>query len=186
MIIGLLTMVTFSTCLRVKKFTAEELKWVNPYSKTDAIIYQSENNELDTIIFFHTDTAYWYGRDLEAGFYNQINLSVRYELTDGSYHQSALMGDGLGKYEHHFVSVTNSSSRDWTSIDIGFFGISYYGKELKNIVQLDDKNYYFDRDKATDLVGDVIGGINNFIFNTDIGVVEYTDIRDVKWIRKEK
>jgi hypothetical protein len=188
MLIALLTMIVCSSCLRVKKFTKEELKWVNPYSKTDTIIYQSEKNELDTIIFFAVDTIYWKERNfIEVGFFNETNLSVRYQLTDGSYHQSATMSDGITKYEQYFVSITNSSSKDWSSIEITFLGSFYNGQKLsKDIMQLDDKNYYFGKLGAKYIGMGVVEGINDFTFNTDIGIVEYTDIRDVLWTRKKK
>ena len=168
----------------IKEFGYDDLKWFKPYKKTHTIIFQSSNGELDTITFHKTDTTKYSVRNFEQGFYDEITLSVAYEFRNGSYHQSATMPDSSRKYDQAIFVISNSSSSKFTNREFSFIGIIYSGNNINNICKLDDKTYFFDRDKATYRQINVVKGIKNFTFNSDNGITEYTDIRDIKWTRK--
>ncbi|PSR52498.1 hypothetical protein AHMF7605_02640 [Adhaeribacter arboris] len=78
----------------VDKFTTEELIWYKPFIKSDSIIYISDKGEKDTIIFKAPEAASDSTRSFEQGFSNTNYLTVVYEFSKGSYHQSAMMSDG--------------------------------------------------------------------------------------------
>jgi len=169
---------------KVKDFTKDELNWFKPFGKTDTVIYISEKSELDTIIFHKTVADNDSTRDLEQGFSNTNYLTVPYEFTKGSYHQLALMSDGKIRYSQAIFNLSKSSS-DYGSLEIIFIGIIFNGEELKNIKKLNKHIYFFDGEKATYPMVNVEKKIKNFTFDTEIGVTNYTDDRNVNWKRKK-
>jgi len=179
----LLTSSLTSCSYRVKEFTEDELKWQKPFDKTDTVIFISENNELDTIIFYKTVAKSHSVRSLERGFYDENYLTVRYEFSSGSYHQSARMSDGGERYTHHFVNMVRSSS-DYQSLEITFIGTFFSGKNLDSIQKIDRTTYFFESVKGNYAGVNVEEGIRDFTFDSDIGITNYTDKRNIKWRRK--
>ena len=167
----------------VKTFSSDDLKWFEPYNKSETIVFESDNGEMDTIIFHKIDTTKYSVRDIEQGFYDRTTLSVAYEFTKGSYHQFAKMSDDSVLYEHDLINISNSSSSDFTAKEFTFIGIIFNGKEINNIKQLDNSTYFFERSKATYTEIDVEKGINNFTFEIKKGIIKYTDNRNVNWKR---
>ncbi len=183
--IGIIALTFLQSCIvgKVKEFTPEDLKWFKSYHKTDTVLFQSDAGEFDTIIFHKTDTTKFSVRDVEQGFYDRMTLSVAYEFTKGSYHQFGTMSGGTKKYDQDIFRISNSSLSDFTDSEIIFIGIIFSGSELNNIKQLDNKTYFFDRNKATYPEINVEKGINNFTFDTEKGITKYTDNRNVNWTR---
>ena len=105
-----------------------------------------------------------------------------YEFTKGSYHQFAMMSGGTKRYPQDILNLMKSSS-DYGSLEIIFLG-TIFGDSLKNIDKINDTLYYFDSDKADYSGMNVEKGINSFTFNTNLGVTEYIDERNIKWKRK--
>jgi hypothetical protein len=167
----------------VKTFTSDDLKWFEAYDKLETLVFESDNGEMDTIIFHKIDTTKYSVRDIEQGFYDRTTLSVAYEFTKGSYHQFAKMSDDSVLYEHDLINISNSSSSDFTAKEFTFIGIIFNGKEINNIKQLDNSTYFFERSKATYTEIDVEKGINNFTFEIKKGIIKYTDKRNVNWKR---
>lgn len=184
--IGLLALTLLNACNfgQVKTFTFDSLKWFKPYNQTETVIFKSEKGEIDTIIFHKTDTTKYSIKDLEQGFYNKTTLSVAYEFTKGSYHQFAKLNREVKRYEQNILSISNSSSSEFTEKEISFIGIIFNGKEMENIKQLDSSTYFFDSNKATYPEINVEEGISNFTFDTEKGIIQYTDKRNVNWIRQ--
>jgi hypothetical protein len=184
--IGLLALTLLNACDfgQVKTFTSDDIKWFKPYGKTETIIFESVNGETDTIIFHKTDTTKYSIKDIEQGFYNKTTLSVAYEFTKGSYHQFAKTNGENKRYEQNILSISNSSSSEFTEKEITFIGIFFNGKEMENIKQLDSSTYFFDSNKATYPEINVEKGIRNFTFDTEKGIIKYTDNRNINWTRK--
>lgn len=183
LIILLIAMLFVGCSLTVNDFTDEQLKWFKPFSHTDTVIFRSANNELDTIIFdkVHLD------RDtvrnfLEQGYYSTNYLSVPYKFTKGSYHQFALMGDGKNRYDQALFSLSKSSNGQ-SEFEIVFIGTIFNGKELQNVVKLSPNLLYFDSKKSTYSGVNVEKWINGFTFDTRIGIIKYTDQRNILWKR---
>lgn len=167
----------------VKEFSSKDLKWFLPYKSTDTVIFNSERNEFDTIIFLKTDTNEFSTRDFQSGYYDTRWMEVTYKLTTGSYHKFVKIGKG--EENERLVLIENTSSRKNTFTEICFLGIIFSGQELQNNVRLVDENtYFFDGRKATYSRINIKEGITYFIFNTEKGILEYTDERNVKWKRK--
>jgi hypothetical protein len=181
----LLTFVLGSCMFKVKKFTTEELKWYKPFSKTDTIIFISDRTEWDTIIFHKIVRDSDSKRDFEQGFYDMNYLTVPYNFTKGSYHQFALMSDGKTYYDQDILNMSKSSNTNNGEIEIIFIGTIFSGEELKNVKKINDNTYFFDSKRATYSGMNVDRGIKDFTFNTEIGVVNYTDDRGVKWKRNK-
>ena len=177
---------TINSCIKVKDFTKQDLKWFTPYNKSNTVIFISKKGELDTIIFYQTTASSDTIRNFEQGYYNENHLSVQYKLTRGSYHQFALMGDGNKRYDQNIFNLSKSSSNDKSTLEITFLGTLFNGKELNNIKQINAEEYYFDSKKATYVGMDEEQGkaINNFTFDIKIGIVKYTDQRGIEWTRK--
>jgi len=98
-----------SSCIKVKDFTKEDLKWFTPYNKANTVIFISKRGELDTIIFYKkTASSDTIRNFLEQGYYNVNYLTVPYKLTSGSYHQSALMGNGNKRYDQYLFNISKS------------------------------------------------------------------------------
>jgi hypothetical protein len=178
-ILIVITLVCLILSCNVKKFDSEDLMWFKSFSKTDTIIFISDKYEKDTIIFFKTESWKESIRDFERGFYDTHTLIVQYSLTKGSYHQSS-----SPTKKDNLLRLTNKSGSDHTEFEIKFLGIIFNGNELKNIEKIDDKHVLFDRTKATYPEINISEGIKSFKFNFYKGVIEYTDIRNIKWKRK--
>ncbi len=172
----------------VEEFSLNELEWFNPFNKTDTVIFFSEQNEFDTIIF-HKSVA---DRDSTSG-YEQGNTktnysTVYYEFTKGSYHQFALMSDGKTKYSQHLLNMLKSSSvssnDSYYDLEIVFIGTIFSDEELNEIEKIGENTFYFETDKATDNWINVEKGIKDFTLNTEIGITSYTDDRGYNWKRK--
>jgi len=178
--------IEITSCIKVKDFTKDEIKWFSPYNEIDTVIFISKKSELDTIIFYkkiaQSDTI----RNMSLGFYNENYLTVPYKPTKGSYHQFALMSDGKTRYDQNIFSISKSSSVNYSTLEITFFGTIFNGKELNNIKQIDKDVYYFDSSKATYIGMDEEKGkaIKDFTFDTRIGIIKYTDDRNIEWQRK--
>jgi hypothetical protein len=180
-------LITFTGCsLTVGNFTKDQLKWFKPYTKIDTVAFISDKSELDTIIFdkVHLD------RDtvrnfLEQGYYSTNYLSVPYKFTKGSYHQFALMGGGKRRYDQALFSLSKTSNNQ-SQFEIIFIGTIFNGKELEHIDKLTPDIFYFSSKKATYSGMNVEKGINDFTFDTRMGIVKYTDERNVHWERVKK
>ncbi len=179
------TLILLESCFvgNVKTFTSDDLKWFEPYNKSETLVFESDKGEMDTIIFHKIDTTKYSVRDIEQGFYDRTTLSVAYKLTKGSYHQFAKMSGDSVLYEHDLINISNSSSSDFTAKEFTFIGIIFNGKKINNIKQLDNSTYFFERSKATYPEIDVEKGINNFTFEIKKGIIKYTDNRNVNWKR---
>jgi len=181
----ILTSLLVENCsLTVEPLKNDQLKWFTPYSKSDAAIFISDKNERDTIIFrkmkVEKDTTTNF---IELGYYSTNYFSVPYEFTPGSYHQSALMGDGQKRYDHSLFNLSVTSDNR-TEFEIEFIGTIFYGKYLDNIIKLSSTAYYFDSSKATYQGMNTDKSINDFTFDTKKGIVKFTDERNVKWLRQ--
>ncbi len=172
----------FNQTYKVDDFTTEELVWYKPFTKTDSVVYSSDNGEKDTIIFKAPEAASDSTRDFEQGFSNTNYLTVVYEFSKGSYHQSAMMSGGTKRYDHWFVNSYKSSA-GYGSVEITFIG-TLFSENIKNIQKINDSTYYFDSEKADYSGMNVEKGIKNFTFNTRLGVTEFVDDRNIKWTRQ--
>ena len=167
---------------KVDDFREDELIWYKPFTKTDSVIFISDKGEKDTIIFIAQESSSDSTRDFEQGFSNTNYLTVVYEFSKGSYHQSAIMGDGKTRYDHWFVNSSKSSS-GYGNVEITFIG-TFFSENIKNIEKINDSTYYFDSEKADYSGMNVEKRIKNFTFNTRLGVTEFVDDRNIKWTRK--
>lgn len=172
----------FNQTYKVEDFTTEELVWYKPFTKTDSVVYISENGEKDTIIFKAPETASDSTRDFEQGYSNTNYLTVMYEFSKGSYHQSAMMSDGQTRYDHWFVNSFKSSS-GYGGLEITFIG-TFFDENIQNIQKINDSTYYFDSEKADYSGMNVEKEIKNFTFNTRLGITEFIDDRNIKWTRQ--
>ena len=170
---------------KVPDFTKDELKWFKPYYKTDTVIFVSEKKDLDTIIFYKSVATTDKIRNSGHGSYNTNFLTVPYKLTNGSYHQSVVMSDGKSIYDHNIFNISKSSPGGYNQFEIEFIGTIFNGEELSHIEKKTENIYYFDSKKATyDGMG-VKNGIKDFTFDTNVGILKFTDNRDIKWTRKK-
>lgn len=177
-------LLSLTSCFRsyeVEDFTEEELIWFKPFSKTETAIYTSEKGEKDTIIFNSPETYFESVRSFERGYYDAKYLTVHYNLTNGSYHKFALMGDGKKRYTHHFVNFVKKSS--YSDLEITFIG-TFFGQKPNYLQKVNDSTYFFNGAKADYSGMNVEKGIKNFTFNTKIGVIEFVDDRNIKWKRE--
>jgi hypothetical protein len=167
---------------KVKDFSNNDLLWYRPYNKTDTVVFISEKSELDTIVFFKKIATSDSTRSFEQGISNTNYLTVPYDFTKGSYHQFAIMGDGKTRYSQDILNMSKSSSGHG-SLEIIFIGTIFRNK-IKNIQKTNDSIYFFDSKKADYSGMNVEKGIKDFTFNTEIGITNYTDDRNVKWKRE--
>lgn len=166
----------------VKEFNIDELIWYKPYDKTDTVIFVSDKNELDSIIFNKASSESDSTRDFEQGFSNTNYLTVSYTYTKGSYHQPALMGDSKTRYDQNILNMSKSSD-GYGDLEIEFIG-TIFGDSIKNIKKVNDSIYFFDSKRADYSEMNVEKGIKDFTFSTKRGITNYTDDRNIKWKRK--
>ena len=176
-------LLALTSCFRnyeVEDFTEDELIWFKPFLKTETVIYTSEKGEKDTIIFNSTQIDSESVRSFGRGYYDTKYLTVHYNLTNGSYHKFALMGDGKKRYTHHFANFSKSSSH--SHLEITFIGL-FFGQKQNYLKKLNDSTFFFSSNNADYSGMNVEKGINNFTFDTRSGIVEFTDDRNIKWKR---
>lgn len=165
----------------VDEFSEEELKWVKTFNNKQEIIFISEKGELDTIIFNKIVASSETVNHIERGFYKSNYLNSAYQFTKGSYHQFYF--DGNAATEQDLVSLEKSSA-GFGGIEISFIGLLFNEDGIKKAKKIDRNTYQFDSSNATAKWVNVKNGIKSFTFNTDIGILNYTDERDIKWLKK--
>jgi len=183
MLLTLMLSACFNQTYKVDNFNADALKWYKPFARTDTVIFASDKNERDTIIFQKVKSSKDSTKGYEQGNTKTNYLTVPYQFTKGSYHQFAIMGDGKTRYDQNILNMMKSSS-GYGSLEIVFIGTYFIDEYLKNIQKINDSIYFFDSNKAQYQGLDVEKGIKDFTFNTHIGITGYTDDRNIKWIRK--
>lgn len=166
---------------KVDDFTNEELIWYRPFTKTDTVIFTSEKGEKDSIVFKAPEAQSDSTRSYAQGYSNTNYLTVRYDFTEGSYHQSAMMSDGTKRYDHWFVNAYKSSA-GYGSLEITFIG-TFFSENVHQIQRINDSTYYFDSEKADYSGMNVEKRIKGFTFHTGLGVTEFVDDRNIKWTR---
>ena len=176
-----LLLITNGCMYNVDNFTDEEVKWTKPFNKNQTIIFTSEKGEFDTIIFKEVVMSNETVNDLERGFYKSNYLNVPYKFTKGSYHQFDF--DGNTASEQDLISIQKSSA-GFGGMEISFIGLLFNEDEIKKAKKIDTNTYQFDNSNSTAKWVNVKKGIKKFTFNTDIGIVNYIDERDVKWKKK--
>jgi hypothetical protein len=182
-IVTLLFTSCFNKTYKVDNFSNKELMWFKPFDKNDTVVYISEKSELDTIIFYKTVHGSDTIRSFEQGYFNTNYLIVPYEFTKSSYHQFAIMGDNKTRYNQDILKISKSSD-GYGSFELIFIGTIFSDYNLNNIQRLSDNCYFFDSKKAIYSGINVEKGIKDFTFNTEKGIISYTDDRSVKWKRK--
>ena len=165
----------------VDDFTEEQLKWTKHFNKNQTIIFTSERGELDTITFKKVAMSNETVNDMERGFYKSNYLNVTYEFTKESYHQFDFNGNIA--YEQDLISIQKTSA-GFGEMGISFIGLLFNEYEIKKAKKIDANTYQFDSSNTTAKWVNVKKGIKNFTFNTNIGIVNYTDERNVKWKKK--
>ena len=174
----------FNCCIyKVDKFTPDELMWYKPFEKTDTVIFLSENSEVDTIIFRKNVAETNSTNNFEQGFSKTNFLTVSYDFTKGSYHQFALMGPNGKRYKQDLLNVSKNSS-GYGTFEITFIGTIFNKEQLKKVKIIAEETYFFDSNKAAYSGMNVEKGIKNFTFNTNFGILKYTDSRNIEWERK--
>lgn len=165
----------------VDDFTEEELKWSKPFNKNQTIIFTSEKGEFDTITFKKVVMSNETVNDMERGFYKSNYLNVTYEFTKNSYHQFDFNGNIA--YEQDLISIQKTSA-GFGGMGISFIGLLFNENEIIKAKKINKNTYQFDSSNTSAKWVNVKKGIKNFTFNTNIGIVNYTDERDVKWEKK--
>ncbi len=172
----------FNQTYKVDDFTADALVWYKPFTKTDSVIFISDKGERDTIIFKAPETESDSTRNFEQGYSNTNYLTVVYEFSKGSYHQSAMMSDGKTLYDHWFVNSSKSST-GYGNVEITFIG-TFFNENINGIQKINDSTYFFDSNKADYSGMNVEKEIKSFTFNSNVGVTEFVDDRNIKWTRR--
>lgn len=170
------------TTEKVNDFSSRELMWYRPYSKTDTVIFISDKNEMDTVVFYKAIGESDSTRGFEQGYSNTNYLTVKYDFSKGSYHQFAIMGDGKTRYDQALLNLSKSSD-GYGNLEITFIG-TVFGDSVNNIQKVNDGAYFFDSNKADYSGMNVEREIRDFTFNPEIGIINFTDDRLVKWKRK--
>ncbi len=168
---------------KVKNFNEDELIWFKPFNKTDTVIFISERKERDTIIFQVPVKESDSTRSYSLGYSNTNYLSISYLFSKGSYHQFALTSDGKTRFDQDFVKAIKSST-GYSNLEISFIG-TFFNDSINNIKKVNDSIYFCDSNKADYSGINVEGWITNFTFNSKLGIIEYTDMRNIKWRRSE-
>lgn len=166
----------------VDNFDSNDIKWFQPFSETTNVIFLSENNEFDSIIFFRPDTIKGSVGQFEQGYYDINTIEVNYKLIKGSYHNFRNQ-DSLDNTESMF-KISRTSYDNVTNKEFKFLGILFDSYDVEKIVKINDRTYRFEANMATYPAINISEGIKSFIFNLDSGVIEFIDIRNVKWKRQ--
>ena len=177
----LFSIFALKSCVSNSSFSQEELKFVNPYLKSDTAIFKSSQGLLDTIMFASNIVDTVKVRNLSQGYYNENILRVTYKLTSNSFHK--LFQQSVSSELVDFISfskVKNSHS----SKEISFLGLLFDTDYLEELIKTNTSdNIIFKGDKAqyTDL--NINKGIKSFTFNFTKGVISFIDDDNSEWLR---
>jgi len=168
---------------KVEDFDSQDLKWYEPFEQKDTVIFVSEKMDIDTIIFgpkiFKSDST----RNYKQGFSNTNYLVVPYSFSPNSYHQFSLMGDGKTRYSGNILRM-DKSSNGHSYLEFTFIGMFHNSRTINKVNMNSDSVYHFKSNDAQYKKINVEKGINSFNYDTNIGVVDYIDNRNVYWKRK--
>ena len=176
--LALITITLISSCLGVVPFSASELKFVKPFTKTDTIVYTSEKGQIDTIIFSAVVYDTMKVRHIERGYYDENRIRVIYALTENSYHK-LITGSVNWKGEDflHFSKTKQSSS----SKEIGFLGLLFSREYIESIDVNKQNEITFSETNATYKDVNINEGIKSFQFSFDEGVLSFIDNNNIRW-----
>jgi len=171
------TMFIISSCMSNSSFNSEELKYVNPYLKSDTAVFKSFRGLIDTIIFssINVDTVKY--RNFAQGYYNENILRVSYKLTNNSFHK--LLNNSANGEPVDFISFSKAKDSHYSK-EIYFLGLLFDENYLD---QLKSTGHYiiFKSDKAKYTGLNINKGIKSFKFSFAKGVESFDD--DEEWIR---
>lgn len=176
-------LITLGICIVASCKSEEELKTfspvyqslLSPFSTKQIAIYTSEE-KADTIIFYQVKEQLIKMRHLERGFYDMYIKSIEYELTSGSFHKFPQNPKAF------FLSLTNKSSSDRTSVSLNFLGLIFDADG----VDIEAKNSILTLSDSTALHTfiNINECIKSFKFEQEKGIIEFTDCSGNKWARK--
>ena len=177
----LVSIFVLNSCVSNSSFSQDELKFVNPYLKSDTVIYKSSQGITDTIIFasYIVDTVRV--RNLSQGYYNENTLRVRYKLTNNSFHK--LLQQSLNNEPIDFISFSKVKNSHSTK-EIYFLGLLFNKDFIEDLIKTNtSEEVIFKGEKAQYTGLNINKGIKSFTFNFLKGVVSFIDDSDGEWIR---
>lgn len=180
-VIVLFCMQFFNSCTGGNaSFSSEEMRFAKPFSDKSIVIYRSEIGQLDTVTFlnYKIDTIRY--RNLEQGFYNENTLSVRYDLSESSYHKITVKGvNGDWQDLMLFLKAKNSHS----SRQFSFLGLLFDESYLDVVMSTKDSVVVFNENHARYKGVNVNEGIKSFTFSFKKGIIFFTDNHNIRWER---
>jgi hypothetical protein len=187
----IIVLLLFSACSRKKvRFDQSELKWLQPFNKTDSIVYQSENGLRDTIIFFGQQSSSSSVNNMEQGFYNTYSMNVKYELTYNSYHKFIKI-NSIGEQvngndeSRDLLSINKSNNTTGTAMEFYFLGLLFNQDFLGSIRTDSIRTLKLDETNAVYKELNIKEGIKNFEFDFNKGIVSFIDHNGIKWERPD-
>lgn len=176
----------FVSCNSHKKiaFNENELKWLAPFNSIDTTIYQSENNLIDTIIFYPQESSKSSVSDFERGFYSTYSNSVKYRLTGSSYHKFVQINGG--NESKFLISMGKDDIPTSTSMEFYFLGLLFNQTYLDKLKNDTGQVVNFDEADAAYKELNIVEGIKSFEFDFKKGIISFVDKNDIHWKIKSK
>jgi hypothetical protein len=186
----IMVLTLFSACTTRKKVTFDqsELKWLQPFNKTDTIVYQSANGFRDTIIFFGQQSSSSNVNNMEQGFYSTHSMSIKYKLTYNSYHKFIKInsaGEQVNGNDEssYLLSINKSNNTTGTAMEFYFLGLLFNEDFLSTIRTDSVKTLTLNETNAFYTELNVKEGIRSFEFSFQKGIISFLDHNGIKWER---
>lgn len=174
------TLQLYQSCTGNASFTDQEMRFTNPFKENTVVVYKSAKGQMDTVRFLRVkmDTAKF--RSFEQGYYNENFVIVDYELTNNSYHKISI--PSVDKKTENLLLFRKTKGSEGSK-EFGFLGLLFDEDYLKRILNTKDSVIIFDRNDARYTGLNINEQIKRFKFDFNRGIVSFTDIHDIEWIR---
>jgi len=163
-------------------FTQNDLRWLQPFETDDTVIYQSSNKLTDTIIFFSAESTKSTTSGFEQGFYTTYSKSVRYKLTNSSYHIFTQV-DGRDSTAYLFT-IDRDTNAPGAGMELYFLGLLFNNNFLDSLTNAKATQITFNESNAAYRNLNIVEGIKSFNFDFKKGITSFIDNNNIKWIRK--
>ena len=180
LIIAVVCVIFLNGCMSTAEFSEDELRFAEPFSNNQELIFKSAIGHIDTFIFgaVRVDTIRY--RNIEQGHYNEIVLSVPYRLSPGSFHKLTVRS--VNNEPEHFLQFARAKGSH-SSKEISFLGLIFDESYIDKAIAGRKAVLNFREEEANYSGVNINEGIKSFVFHFEKGIVSYIDKNNAEWQR---
>ncbi len=168
------------SCSSQQTLKKEDLEFTIPFQQSQSVIYSTEQGLHDTIYFDAVKRDTLHVNSIEQGFYQASKVFISYRMSPFSYHQFTVKS--MHEEPENFIQfelVKNSHS----SRQISFLGLVFDEEFVLKQEGNKSKEILFQSSNAQYVGVNINEPINQFLFDKEIGILQYSDEKNRVWKR---